>query len=400
MLESGSSKRCAVLANTSHSGPLEFQSLSYLQQESTPILPESIWALSWTSNNKLISGSADGHLRIWDPTELSKPIHDLSSHPLAISSLSSSRDGKYALATSLDGSVVLVDVEEGIEVGRVETGREKAAEGENELPAYAAAIHPTSQCWAWSGRSSKLAIRSISQSQDASTSGSDSEGSSRGALGGDEGKVVDTGRGKFGMDVQFSPDGRSLALATEQGQVIVLDTETQDIVATYTSHNKAVRTVTWSPDSQWLYSGSDDHLIVLYDVRAGSKSGSGGAGEGAVAMMQGHQSWVLKVDASPDGKLLGSGGADSLIKLWDVGQRACVSTTSSAGNAEIWGFAWQPQLSSTSSSAPSSSATTNGTGAEGDTQGQNQSYSTSAGKQFAVAGDDKAITLFRAAGSV
>ncbi|OCF43764.1 hypothetical protein I317_02368 [Kwoniella heveanensis CBS 569] len=368
-------------------------SLSYLQQESTPILPESIWALSWTSTNKLISGSADGHLRIWDPTELAKPIHDLSSHPLAISSLSTSSDGKFALATSLDGSVVLADVEEGIEVGRVETGREKVAEGQSELPAFAAAIHPTSQCWAWSGRSSKLAIRSIYQdgpSVSASASaGEDSEGSSRGLLGG-EGKVIDTGRGKFGMDVQFSPDGRSLALATEQGQVFVLDTETQDIVATYTSHNKAVRTVTWSPDSQWLYSGSDDHLIVLYDVRAGSRSSAGGAGEGAVAMFQGHQSWVLKVDASPDGKLLGSGGADSLIKLWDVGQRACVSTTSSAGNAEIWGFAWQqPQLSS-------SPAATNGTAEVG----TEQNYSTSAGKQFAVAGDDKAITLFRAAGSI
>lgn len=65
---------------------------------------------------------------------------------------------------------------------------------------------------------------------------------------------------------------------------------------------------------QWLYSGSDDHRIVLHDVRAGSKSsngasGSGGGakGEGAVAILQGHQSWVLKVAASPDGKLLGSG---------------------------------------------------------------------------------------------
>ena len=59
--------------------------------------------------------------------------------------------------------------------------------------------------------------------------------------------------------------------------------------------------------SQWLLSGSDDHLIVIHDVRAGSKTGAGGRGEGAVGMMHGHQSWVLKVAASPDGKLLGSG---------------------------------------------------------------------------------------------
>jgi WD repeat-containing protein 61 len=57
-------------------------------------------------------------------------LHDISSHPLAITSLSSTFDGKYALATSLDGTVALVDVVNGSVVGKVETGREKAAEGE------------------------------------------------------------------------------------------------------------------------------------------------------------------------------------------------------------------------------------------------------------------------------
>ena len=101
-----------------------------------------------------------------------------------------------------------------------------------------------------------------------------------------------------------------------------MDVESQAVVATYTSHAMAVRTISWSHDSQvsclashpvedtanlqWLFSGSDDHRIVLHDVRAGSKS-STARGEGAVAIMQGHQSWVLRVSAGPDGTLLGSG---------------------------------------------------------------------------------------------
>lgn len=63
-------------------------------------------------------------------------------------------------------------------------------------------------------------------------------------------------------------------------------------------------------------------------------------------------------------------GADNLIKLWDVGQRTCVSTASST--AEVWGFDWQPAAAATFG----------------------------VGKQFAVAGDDKVVTIYRAAGSV
>lgn len=62
-------------------------------------------------------------------------------------------------------------------------------------------------------------------------------------------------------------------------------------------------------------------------------------------------------------------GADNLVKLWDIGQRSCVSTTSST--AEVWGFDWQPVAANTFA----------------------------VGKQFAVAGDDRAVTLYRAAGS-
>lgn len=47
-----------------------------------------------------------------------------------------------------------------------------------------------------------------------------------------------------------SPDGQSIALATEIGHIVVLDTTTQSVIATYTSHAMAARTLSWSPDSQ------------------------------------------------------------------------------------------------------------------------------------------------------
>lgn len=210
--------------------------IDVLAETDWAVHPEAIWALNYTPQH-LISGASDGHLRIFDPTALADPLHDIASNPLAITSLSSTSDGKYALSTSLDGKVVLVDVVNGVVVGKVETGREKAAEGEKgaslfplmlpflflyrmsrahaggiELAGYAAAIHPQAACWAWSGRSSKLGIRQIpgalatenGESVTANGNGNENgdEAAGRGALAG-EGKVVDTGKGKFGMDVKF-----------------------------------------------------------------------------------------------------------------------------------------------------------------------------------------------------
>lgn len=176
--------------------------------------PDSIWALQWTSQNHLVSGCSDGHIRIWDPTEVTDPLYNLSTHPLAITSLSASSDGKHVLGASLDGSVVLVDVLEGTVLGKVDTGREKVG-GENgrcpivnfayyqAVPAFTAALHPEMKCWAWSGRSSKLAIRTIESDETSETTNGQAEGSqSQGRLAGG-GKIVDTAKGRFGMDVQF-----------------------------------------------------------------------------------------------------------------------------------------------------------------------------------------------------
>jgi WD repeat-containing protein 61 len=150
-------------------------------------------------------------------------VYDLPSNPLAITSVSSGRDGRRALASSLDGSVVLVDVSEGRILGKVETGREKAASGEQgeeadpaaatkhapttfvELPAFTSALHPDFKCWAWSGRSSKVGIRPIEEK--ASDEGLLEDGPAqatvgRGPLGG-EGRVIDTGKGKFTMSLNF-----------------------------------------------------------------------------------------------------------------------------------------------------------------------------------------------------
>lgn len=167
-------------------------------------------------------------------------------------------------------------------------------------------------------------------------------------------------------------------MSSETGQIYIFDVESGNLSATYTSHAMAVRTLSWSPDSnvrasftytrislttkQLLLSGSEDKRLILHDVRV---SASGKPGSGAVASLSGHSSWVLSTDISPDGRLALSGcddhimnltfvltgmiysSADRTIKVWDLTARAAVSTIQDTG--EVWSVSWRPKPSGNNS---------------------------------------------------
>jgi len=156
--------------------------------------------------------------------------------------------------------------------------------------------------------------------------------------------ILSSGRGKFGMRCSHSPDGSRVALSVDSGQIFIFDLASSSLTSTYTSHAMAVRSLSWSPDSQLLLSASEDKRLILHDVRVTS---SGRPSSGAVASLSGHSSWVLSSDISPDGRLALSGSADKTVKVWDISARAAVSTI--AGTQEVWAVSWQPSSAAASS---------------------------------------------------
>ena len=88
----------------------------------------------------------------------------------------------------------------------------------------------------------------------------------------------------------------------------VLDTNAQVDMPIWTgSHNSYVLSVAFSPDGNYLASGSHDNTIKLWDVKNGSTIWTGS-----------HNSYVNSVAFSPDGNYLASGSNDKTIKLWSI----------------------------------------------------------------------------------
>jgi WD40 repeat protein len=115
----------------------------------------------------------------------------------------------------------------------------------------------------------------------------------------------------------FSPDGKTLAGADYQGNILLWDTASANVRATLKQEDqRSVPALAFSPDGKTLAtavanSPGRDHqpgLIVLWDAATGQKR----------LTLNGHTNAVLSVAFSPDGKLLASGGADRTVRLWDM----------------------------------------------------------------------------------
>uniref|UniRef100_A0A5S6R5F3 WD_REPEATS_REGION domain-containing protein n=1 Tax=Trichuris muris TaxID=70415 RepID=A0A5S6R5F3_TRIMR len=90
-------------------------------------------------------------------------------------------------------------------------------------------------------------------------------------------------------EFQFSPDGRSLAVVSEDGYLRVFDYHTMELQGLMRSYFGGLLCVAWSPDAKYIATGGEDDLVSIYSVQD----------KRTVCRGQGHRSWVSKVAFDP-----------------------------------------------------------------------------------------------------
>ena len=109
------------------------------------------------------------------------------------------------------------------------------------------------------------------------------------------------------LALNYSPDGKTLAVGTEDRNVSLRDVESGLLLRTLTGHEDVVTGVCFSPDGTTIATASPDRTVRLWDAATGKE----------VRVLKGHTSWVYAVAFSADGKTLASAGYDKTIRLWD-----------------------------------------------------------------------------------
>jgi small GTP-binding protein len=124
------------------------------------------------------------------------------------------------------------------------------------------------------------------------------------------GELRQTLKGHSGrvFSVAWSPDGGTLASGSGDYTVRLLDAQNGELRRMLKGYGGTVFSVAWSPDGQTLASGCSDDTVRLLDAQSGELR----------RMLEGHPQPVLCVAWSPDSRTLASGSADKSIRLWDA----------------------------------------------------------------------------------
>ncbi len=120
----------------------------------------------------------------------------------------------------------------------------------------------------------------------------------------------------FRGNVACSPDGKHIASGTEEHVIKIWDIVSGECIYTLKDHSATVYSVAYSPNGKNIASGSADTTIKIWDTTTGL----------CLNTFSGHSNTVNCIKYSNDGKYLLTGSKDKTIKIWEIETGICIRT--------------------------------------------------------------------------
>lgn len=106
----------------------------------------------------------------------------------------------------------------------------------------------------------------------------------------------------------FSQDGQLALSGAEDGNLILWEIGSGNVLQTYSGHSAAIMDVVFSPDETTTFTASADGTIRQWDIESGE----------TLMTFQGHLGEVVALDINADGSRILTGSTDNTMRLWDT----------------------------------------------------------------------------------
>ena len=132
-------------------------------------------------------------------------------------------------------------------------------------------------------------------------------------------RVVDVAKRRVVREIEypaafataFSPDGKRLAVTSgDESTVGVFDIATGRRAFELRGHEFSVNAVAWSPDGRYLATASNEGSGRIWDGRTGRPRFT----------LSGHVGLVMSVDWAPDSSRVLTGGSDGTARVWEISE--------------------------------------------------------------------------------
>lgn len=286
--------------------------------DSTPHLSAVRSVAFGPDGNRIVSGSSDKTIRIWD-AKTGKELEHFAGHSDIVSKAVFSPDGKHIASASGDKTVRIWDVETGKEIihftGHSSSVYDVAFSPDGKLLASCSAdesirlwdIETGTELMNFAGHQSRVYAIAF-----------DPDGKRIVSVSGDKTiRLWDIQTGKQLMPflknpivaraVAFHPDGKRIVSESNDHSIKLWDIETGEVPRQFPGHTSAVYSVAFDPEGKRIVAGSWENGTRVWDLETGRELAHFG-----------NHSPIRSVGFSPDGKQIITGSEDNTIRLWEL----------------------------------------------------------------------------------